>query len=94
MTCAECHLRIDGDVESCLLETFVERCLDGALAVDNDRVELAFPDGVPVGCRNQIRRMLDLESVAFQCAEIHLESLCVIKILLDVALQIRVLRTE
>ena len=91
---SEGHLRVDGDVEPCLLQVLVERCLDGALSVHDDRFELAFPYRIPVGRRDEVCGPLHIESIAFQTAEDDLEGCRVIKFLLDVASEVRVLIAE
>ena len=94
VTCAEGHLRVDGDVEACALETFVERGLDGALAVHHDRWELAFPDCVPVYCRHKVGGELHVESHTFEPAQKHFEGLGVVEVLLYVAFEERILHRE
>ena len=91
---SEGHLRIYGNVETCALEAFVEGCLDGAFVVHYYRIELAFPEGVPVGRRDEVGRMLYLEAIAFRTCQYDLQCLCVIKVFLDIALQVRVFAAE
>ena len=94
MTRSESHLRVYRDVVSCSFESFVERCLDRTLAVHHDRCELAFPNCVPVDCRHQVCAEFCFESKSFKSSENDLESLCVIKLLLDVAFEDRILNGE
>ena len=94
VACSECHLRVDGDVEACLLQTFVERCLDCTFAVHYDRGELALPYSVPVYRRHEVGVEVDIESHALDSAQNDFKFMSIIKFLLYVAFEIRVVHSE
>lgn len=78
MSCTEGHLRIDGYVESCLLQALMKRCLDSTFSVNDDRSELALPDCVPVYCRHEVSAIVHLAVKIVKAAEKDLENLCII----------------
>ena len=58
---AECHLWIDGNVESGAFQPFVKGSLHRTFPVHDDRGELLLPEGVPVRGRNQRGIEVDVE---------------------------------
>ena len=72
----------------------MEGCLDGALAVHDDRVELTLPHCIPVGRRDEVGRVLYVKSVSFCSTQNNLQCMCIVEFLLDVTFQIRVLAAE
>ena len=87
-------IRVYGDVESCLFQSFMERSLDRACVVHYDRRKLAFPHRIPVYRRYKCRCVFNRESQSVKTAENYLQSLCVVHVLLYVAFEERVFAAE